>query len=308
MPQSVLDILHQNDFSFSAEIIPPRNGTDFTEVFENIRRLKEAGFHFISVTHGAGGSLRGGTLPIAHYASSHENLTAIAHFTVRNVSREDIENQLIDHHYFGIHNILALRGDSPDGIDATFTPAPNGHQYAYELVEQIAAMNRGEYLVRKNFDPEGPYRKGMPTRFCIGVASYPEDPGAESIEYLAKKIEAGAHFSITQMIFDAKIFEEFYLKIVNKFGHSFPVLPGLRIPVSVKQLERMKNKFGIKVPGNLLNAMREAEPRGKEAMEKVGIEYMKTMIADIRRLGIRGAHLFIMGDPGLAIELKKNLS
>ncbi|RME93229.1 MAG: hypothetical protein D6767_01440 [Candidatus Hydrogenedentota bacterium] len=180
--KSVVEILNENDFSLSAEIIPPRNGTDFHEVFSILEKLKEAGFDFISVTHGAGGSLRGGTLPISYHAQTHFGLTAIAHLTCRNMTKEDLENVLIDHHYFGVRNILALRGDPPDGIGAEFHPVEGGFQYAYELIELIQRLNEGKYLPRKNFD-EGDFRPGIKTQFCIGAACYPEDPKEVRLKY-----------------------------------------------------------------------------------------------------------------------------
>ncbi len=304
---SVLEIIDSKVFSISAEIIPPRNGTDFEEVFQQISQLHEAGFDFISVTHGAGGSLRGGTLPIAHYAQTKENLTAIAHLTCRGVSKEDLENMLIDHHYFGLRNILALRGDPPDGLEAEFRPVPGGYSYAWQLIEQITAMNRGEYLVRKNFDPPDKFRKGIPTQFCIGAACYPEDPPDIRIAYLEKKKTAGAHFAISQMIFDLAVFEQFYSEVVDCWGHTFPVIPGIRIPKNLKQLERMQTKFGIKIPEALLRSMRRAENNGPAAMSQVGENWAVEFITGCRSMGVRGIHFFIMGDPLSAIRVKQQL-
>ena len=191
---NAFDILTQKDFSFSAEIIPPRNGTDFTEIFEQIKLFSQADFRFISVTHGAGGSLRGGTLPICHFAQNTANILSIAHLTCRGVTREDLENTLIDHHYFSIHNILALRGDPPDGIGAVFQKAEGGFSYAYELIELIHNMNQGKYIPREKFDQDTKFptfREGISTNFCIGAACYPEDPVPQNIEYLKIKKKKG---------------------------------------------------------------------------------------------------------------------
>lgn len=302
--KSVTDILNENSFSFSAEIIPPRNGTDFDTVFELVSDLKQANFQFISVTHGAGGSLRGGTLPIAYHAQNNCELTSIAHLTCRGMSREDLENHLIDHHYFGVHNILALRGDSPDGIDAEFTAAEGGFSYAYELAGLIQNMNRGQYLARKNYDKGKQFREGIKTRFCIGVACYPEDAEDIRIAYLDKKVQAGASFAITQMIFDADIFESFYKQVVDHFGRNLPILPGIRIPSSYKQLERMNSKFGIAVPGKLMNAMREAKKVSPEKMVQVGHDWALEFAERIFRLGLPGMHIFIMGNTEPAVRLK----
>ena len=297
--ESVLNILDRNRFTFSAEIIPPRNGTDFETVFNVVDQLRTSGFDFISVTHGAGGSLRGGTMPIAHYAQNAAKVTAIAHLTCRGVSREDLENILIDHHYFGIHNVLALRGDSPDGIGVPFTPAKNGYSYAHELVTQMHKMNQGEYLSRPGFDKDPDKRTGIKTSFTIGVASYPEDSIDTRLQYLKMKKDAGAHFSITQMIFDIDLFAEFYAEVVDAWGHDFPVLPGIRIPNSWKMLDRMVTKFQIRIPRALQKAMRAAENKGADAMKNVGQEWALEFISELYKMGIKGVHFFIMSDaPG----------
>lgn len=305
--KAVPDILRANPFSFSAEIIPPRNGTDFTQVFEHIAELHRGDFDFISVTHGAGGSLRGGTLPIAYHTQNAAGMVAIAHLTCRNVTREDLENSLIDHHYFGIHNILALRGDPPDGIGAEFKPVEGGFKYAYELAELIKLMNDGKYTKRRNFDKgETEYREGMKTRFSIGAACYPEDPDEVNIEYLARKREAGAEYAITQMIFDLDAFERFYARVVDRWGHSFQILPAIRIPKSEDQLLRMRDKFGVNVPPRLLQQMKKAGNRdGKEGMRRFGLEWALEFAERVYKMGIKGLHLFIMNDPASAVELKQ---
>jgi methylenetetrahydrofolate reductase (NADPH) len=304
--KSVLDILNSKKFSYSAEIIPPRNGTDFLEVFSHVAELEKSKFDFISVTHGAGGSLRGGTLPIAYHSQNAYNLTSIAHLTCRGMTSEDLENVLIDHHYFGIHNILALRGDPPDGLNESFKPAPGGFSYAWELVRLIKNVNAGKYLKRSGFDmPEKEYREGIQTRFCIGVACYPEDRDGKDMEHLKVKKEAGADFAISQIVFDLEIFARFFEKCSLLWKDSFPVIPGIRVPTSYKQLKRMKEKFGINIPEQLLNDM-EKVSKSEDSMRDVGIEWAANFVAQIQSLGAKGIHFFIMGNPQHAISVKQN--
>ena len=137
MKRKITEILASKSRTISAEIIPPRNGTETEKTFQQIETLKAANVDFISVTKGAGGSLRGGTLPIAHMIQSQYQIPSLAHFTCRDHGIDEIENLLMDHHYFGIRNILALRGDPPDGQPDYFKPAHNKHTFAYELVKQI---------------------------------------------------------------------------------------------------------------------------------------------------------------------------
>ena len=300
--------LRKKRFSFSAEIIPPRNGVDFADVFQQIESFSQAGFDFISVTHGAGGSLRGGTLPICHFAQNKAGITGIAHLTCRGVTREDLENSLIDHHYFGIHNILALRGDPPDGIGAAFRNVPGGFSYAHELIELISNMNRGRYLVRKGFDQKQPYKEGLSTNFCIGSACYPEDPQDQDIEYLKIKKEKGAHFSISQLIYDTDILEIFFKKAKNLWGDEFPIIPGIRIPHSYSQLKRMEEKFLVNVPKQLLLSMKKAEERSIEAMHDAGLDWAARFVEKAMSWGMQGVHIFVMGKPELALRLKQHFS
>ena len=306
--KSIPEILNETPFSFSAEIVPPRNGTSLEQIFQTIEKLKKAGFHFISVTHGPGGSLRGGTLPISYYTQSHYKLTAIAHLTVRGATKEDLENTLIDHYYFGIRNILALRGDPPTGIGEKFTPTPRGFQYAWELVELASRLNQGKYFKRPYFDKTSKeFVEGIPTNFCIGVASYPEDPYPQNIEYLKIKKEKGAHFSITQMCLSFEDFSLFYKEVYNLWGVSFPILPGIRIPTKIEHLERMEKKFQIKVPPELWRRMYKAREQKEEATIEEGIKWCKELIERYIELGIRGVHFFLLGNPDPAIQIKKEL-
>lgn len=302
---SIINILQKNKFTISVELVPPRNGTDLFAMYEMVETLDNLKVNFLSVTHGAGGSLRGGTLPICHYAQNNFNLNSIAHLTVRGLSKESLENLLIDHYYFGIKNILALRGDPPDNIQATFKPAEDGYSYAYELVQLIHDMRQGRYLIRKNFDKTKGlnYREGVSLDFCIGVASYPEDTDEIRIAYLQKKIDLGADFSITQMILSEKTLFSFIHELQNKYKE-FPILPGLRIPNSYDLLLRLQNKFQISVDKTLLNNMQKASPN-KEDMKEVGLTWASNLIKRLEEIGVSGVHLFIMGDITSVKDLKK---
>src|SRR4051812_18977324 len=182
--QKLTKVLSSQKFTLSAEVIPPRNGSEQGKVLEQIERLVQAGAQFLAVTKGAGGSLRGGSLPIAQTIKERYSLPCIAHFTCRDLSPEEVENQLIDHHFFGIRNILALRGDPPQGIK-DWVPRDGSYPYAYQLTEQIRALNEGRYLERKGFAVDGRER----TDFCIGVACYPDHPNeTERISFFKRKV------------------------------------------------------------------------------------------------------------------------
>ena len=167
MAEKITDILKRK-FTVSAEIIPPRNGAHIFDVYKIICDLKSVKTDFISVTMGAGGSLRGGSLPIANMVQDKVGLSSVAHFVCRDFIPEEIENHLIDHYYFGIKNILALRGDPPYGLEREYKPREGSYKYAYELVKQIARLRDGQYLVRRGYDNESrEFTEGEKIDFCI---------------------------------------------------------------------------------------------------------------------------------------------
>ncbi|MBI3543614.1 MAG: methylenetetrahydrofolate reductase [Deltaproteobacteria bacterium] len=312
---SIVELLKAKALTRSAEIIPPRNGSETDVILRQIERLKQVPVDFISVTKGAGGSLRGGTLPIAQLIKSRFDITALAHFTCRDYTIEEIENTLMDHHYFGVHNILALRGDPPEGKPDHFKPAPNRHSYAYQLVDQIRHLNGGEYIVREGFDKPAAsgeasnpnLRKGSPTSFCIGVAAHPEqEPHDEAVEYFARKVENGAQFAITQMLFSAEPYARF-LESCAKRGIHAPVLPGLRIVTQLATAERMtkKKEFGIKIPQAFMDKL--ASATSKEDGKKIGFEYTLKLCEQLVAAGAPGIHVFVMNDENSAAELLLSL-
>lgn len=300
---SISDILRSKARTLSAEIIPPRNGSEIESILRQIEKLKTVPVDFISVTRGAGGSLRGGTLPIAQIVKDRFEICSLAHFTCRDYTVNEIENALMDHHYFGVSNILALRGDPPDGQPDHFKPAPNRHSYAWQLVEQIQKLNRGNYLMREGYDPSR--RKTMPTGFCIGVAAHPElEPHEDAIKFLEKKIEMGAQFAITQMLFHAEPYSRF-LESCAKQGLHIPIIPGVRIITQAATAERMIKKFGVQIPRSYIEALSKAS--SKEESKRVGLELTHKLCRELLHAGAPGIHVFVMNDENSATELLKSL-
>jgi methylenetetrahydrofolate reductase (NADPH) len=309
---SIEKILKQNRFTLSAEIIPPRNGTESDITFSQIEILKNSNVNFISVTKGAGGSLRGGTLPIAHTIQSRYGITSLAHFTCRDYTIEEIENNLIDHHYLNVHNILALRGDPPDGKEDFFKPSPNKHSYAYQLVEQIENLNKGLYLVRQGYDDVNSneksklqFKQGKPLNFCIGVAAYPEfEPENLRYQYFKLKVQAGAKFAITQMLFSPEPYLKFVDKCLNQ-NINIPILPGLRIVTDYNTALRMIKKFDSKIPQSFLEKLQNA--KSKEDAKKIGLEHTYSICEKLKAQKICGLHIFVMNDAQTAATLLKML-
>ena len=297
----ITDFLKKPEFTVSAEIIPPRNGAEQSKIVHQIDVLNQAGAQFLSVTKGAGGSLRGGSLPIAHVVKERFQLPCIAHFTCRDLTPQDVENQLMDHHYFGIRNILALRGDPPQD-QPDWNPLDNAYSYAYQLIEQITRLNQGEYLQR----PKGPQNtKPEKTDFCIGAAVYPEHPDEkERLEFFRLKVKAGAEYAITQMLFDPEKYARF-LDLCEKNNIEAPILPGTRILTHKKQALRMAERFEVGLSREILDALPEEKTDG---YEENAVEVFYKFTERLKALGAPGVHLFVLSDTELCQSLIKRLS
>ncbi|OFZ21762.1 MAG: hypothetical protein A2X94_15870 [Bdellovibrionales bacterium GWB1_55_8] len=299
--RKLTDVLRESPFTLSAEVIPPRNGSEQAKVLDQIQLLTQAGAQFLAVTKGAGGSLRGGSLPIAQAIKETFGVPCIAHFTCRDLTPFEVENQLVDHHYFGIRNILALRGDPPEGV-IEWKPREGGYNYAYELIGQISSMNRGDYIPR----PGGPGRDGFErTDFCIGAALYPDFPDSEKrISYFEKKVLAGAQYGITDMLFDPDVYARFRDQC-DRNGITVPILPGTRILKSRSQALKMAARFNVTIPASLLSQLPE-EP-GPDSEER-GIEVLLKLVSRLRELGAPGIHLFVISDAQAAVGALKLLA
>jgi methylenetetrahydrofolate reductase (NADPH) len=295
----ITDLLKASPFTISAEVIPPRNGASQADVLNQISSLVESGSQFLAVTKGAGGSLRGGSLPIAQLIKESFRTPCIAHFTCRDLAPEEVENQIMDHHYFGIRNILGLRGDPPTG-QTEWEPRPQSYNYAYQLIEQIRALNEGRYLERKNFKVEERDR----TDFCIGAAAYPDHPEPEErIEFFCQKISAGAEYGITQMLFSYASYADFIEKCARR-GQSVPILPGTRILKSQAQALRMADRFQVTVPKDFLKALPEDE---KTATPEQILEPFLRLTEQFKSEGAPGLHLFVLSDTKLCGQALRNL-
>lgn len=304
--QKLTDVLEQQKFTLSAEVIPPRNGSEQSRVLSQIDTLIQSGAQFLAVTKGAGGSLRGGSLPIAQVIKESFSTPCIAHFTCRDLLPVEVENSLMDHHYFGIRNILALRGDPPDG-QPEWKSREGGYNYAYQLIEQIRNLNAGNYLSR----PHGPATDGAEqTDFCIGAAVYPDYPDERNrVEFFRLKVAAGAEYGITDMLFDPDSYGRF-LDLCEKTGINVPILPGTRLLKTRQQALRMATKFKAKIPAATLEALPDVEGPGAggDDILKYGLDLFVQFAHRLRQLGAPGIHLYVISDTEGASAVLRQLA
>jgi len=300
--QKLTQVLAQQKFTFSAEVIPPRNGNDQGKVLTQIESLIQAGAQFLAVTKGAGGSLRGGSLPIAQVIKERFGIPCIAHFTCRDLNPSEVENNLMDHHYFGIRNILALRGDPPDN-HTQWHAKEGGYNYAYQLIEQIRKLNSGIYLPRVGGPPIAEEREK--TDFCIGAATYPEHPDSEErMRFFEIKVQAGAEFGITDMLFNADAYARF-MEACQQRNIQVPVLPGTRILRSKPQALKLATKFKVSIPSSYLNQLPEKD--SPDSFQR-GLELFLGLTDRLKSLGAPGIHLYVISDTDGACSALKSLT
>ena len=270
----IADKLAQSGHSFSFEFFPPKDDKSAEALLRAVERLRSLEPAYVSVTWGAGGSTRRKTLDVVQMAKSRFGLESMAHLTCVGASKADIDAVLDDIDARGIENVLALRGDPPQG-DASFTPHPDGLAHADELVARIRS------------------RWG----FSIGVAGYPEghieSPSLEAdLDHLKRKINAGADFIVTQLFFDNDAFFRF-VERVRAAGIEAPVLPGIMPITNVGQIKRFTDLCGASIPQRLLDRI-EPIAGDREAVIAAGIDYSTQQCRELLEQGAKGVHFYTL--------------
>lgn len=269
----LLDRLRSADNLFSFEFFPPKKDMPIESVFEAMSKLAAFSPAFVSVTYGAGGSSRDRTIEIASYVKNTLHMEAIAHLTCVDAAPEQIEQTLATLKVNGICNVLALRGDVPEGMD--HTQAFRHYRHASDLISDI----------KKNGG------------FTIAAAAYPElhvesENHEDDIASLRIKEEAGADFFITQLCFDRHAIVDFYER-ADKAGVKAPVVTGIMPIRNPKQIIRMALLSACSIPASLSRIIcRYGE--NEECFAEAGIEYAINEITYLKENGINKFHLYTM--------------
>ncbi len=319
---NVLDLIHGARNSgrtrFAFELLPPLKGDGKESVFRAIDPLMEFDPAYINITchregiterRKADGSVerhavrrRPGTVGISAAIRDRYKVEVVPHLICGGQSKYDIEDALIDLDFLGLNNVLALRGDPEQGA-AHFVPHPYGHTYALDLVKQIAAMNRGEFI-------DGQVEECHHSRFSIGVAGYPEkhseSPSLEAdIAVLKAKVEAGAEYVITQLSYDTQIFFD-YLRRCREAGITVPIIPGIKPLATVKHLELLPRTFGCHLPEALRKEV-IAHAKDPKAVKQIGTEWAIAQSRELMAAGIPVLHYYPMGKADNIIHIAKTL-
>lgn len=280
----VKDIITAQKPSLSFEVFPPKTQDNFEVVSLAADKIAKLKPDFMSVTYGAGGSTSKYTLEIAKNILD-AGVTPLAHLTCVCSSKESILEKLEQFKANGIENILALRGDIPQGED----PDSWDFKYASELVA----------FIKEHGD------------FCIGGACYPEKH-VESVteradlEYLKFKVNTGCDFLTTQMFFDNDAFYKYLLRVRAK-GINVPIIPGVMPLTNGNQIKRSCQLSGATLPDRFKRIIERFSDDPK-AMEQAGIAYATEQIIDLFANGINAVHVYSMNKPHVAQKIKENLS
>lgn len=302
---------------FSFELLPPLKGESIQSIFDAINPLMEFKPPFIDVTYHReeyvykkreNGLLekrsirkRPGTVGICAAIMNKYAVDAVPHIICGGFTKEETENALIDLHFLGIENVLALRGDSIKS-EGHFVPEPQGHAYSTDLIKQIVELNNGKYLDDEMQHP-------TPTNFCIGVAGYPEKhfeaPNLNSdLKHLKEKIELGADYIVTQMFFDNSKFFEF-VRRCREMGIDVPIIPGLKPLATKSQLVSLPRSFHIDVPDELVDAVNKC--KNNEEVKKLGIEWCIMQSKELMNFGVPCLHYYTMGKSAAVYQIAKAL-
>ncbi len=273
----------------SLEFFPPKTEEGDRNLLEKtIPLLKQVKPDYCSVTYGAGGSTRDKTLMIVDRIQREQGLTALAHLTCVNHTREEVGALLDRIHKLGCKNILALRGDPPGG--GAFQPTPGGFEFSAQLVEFIRAAGD----------------------FSTGVAGFPEGHLAcragkhADWVYLKAKVDAGADYVLTQLFFDNADFYEFRDYVTGKLGIQVPIVPGVISILNATQTIKFTQLCGSKIPP-LLRTKLDALGNDEEAAMEFGIEYATRQCEELLRAGVPGLHFYTLNKSRSTIQVLKNL-
>lgn len=309
---------------FSIEVVPPGRGAGLEDLLAAVEAILPYGPSKVSVTDHPAGPPDGAPLPGGGFARSGPRskpgtlgtalalqtafrVRAVPHLVARGADRYAMEDLLIDLHYAGFRELFVVRGDDrfyrdadgayPPARDRNSSARDRTYSCAADLVAHAAALNRGEYLP--------PSEPGKPTAFRVGVAGYPEkhfaSPNKDAdLRRLREKVEAGASYIVTQMVFDTRPYLEF-VTALRGTGIDVPVIPGIKPLTRASQAAAVPRNFFVDVPDGLLRALEEA--RTPEEERRTGIRAAARLAEDLLSGGAPALHFFTMGRGGAARDV-----
>jgi methylenetetrahydrofolate reductase (NADPH) len=269
---------------FSVEFMPPRNDADEDLLWRAVRRLEPLRPAFVSVTYGAGGSHRERTIRVTQRIAEETTLVPVAHLTAVGHSVSELRQVIGSYASVGVVNILALRGDPPGDPNGEWIAHPQGLEYTSDLVKLTKSLGS----------------------FSVGVAAYPDkhprSPDVESdTQFLVAKINAGADYAITQMLFSA----EDYFRLRDRLtaaGIRVPLLPGIMPVTSYGRLMRIRELSGQPIPPELADKLKAVDG-DPDAGRAVGMDHAVRMSEQLLAQGAPCLHFYTFNRSKATIEV-----
>jgi methylenetetrahydrofolate reductase (NADPH) len=264
----------------SFELFPPKTAKGMERLHELIPELLVLQPEFFTVTYGAMGTTRSQTLAIAREIQQRHGIRAACHLTCVGSSRAELDDLLTEMHDAGIRDIVALRGDPPQGQNE-FVPPADGLAHGNQLVAHIR-----QFIARTGREP-----------FGIAVAGYPEKhieatDLATDLLNLKRKVDAGADVVVTQLFFENRNFFSFVDR-ARAAGIGVPIVPGLLPIVSVKQIRRISQMCGCVIPASL-EAELDAAGDDDARAEEVGVRQCVAQATELLERGVPGIHFYVL--------------
>lgn len=275
----ISEILKKHKKGVSFEFFPPKTEKGKQALLTTVKALKERKPLYASMTCGAGGAIQDKSKEAVYMLLEEEELVVMPHLTCLKAQETDIRNLLEEYKQKGIRNIMALRGDPPQGV-SDFDFSKQDFCYARDLVT----------FLKKGGD------------FCIGVAVYPEghiETGSleQDIEYTKQKIDAGADFAVTQMFFDNSYYYSL-LERMRKKGINIPVLPGILPLTNIAKVKEFASVCRTTIPKDIEEKMGSLSLNPSD-MEKCGIDFTIKQCQDLIKNGAQRLHFFTLNKPSV---------
>ena len=295
----IVDIFQNSSPTFSFEFFPPKSAEASERLYHAIGELAPLKPSFVSVTYGAGGSTRERTHDLVVRIKKELDVTAVPHLTCVCHSESDIRSILTHYAEHGICNILALGGDPPANL-AGYHKADDAFQHAADLVGYI-----------KKFNSEADHPDVRGRGFGIGVAGFPEGHPATpnrllEMDYLKRKVDAGADYICTQLFFDNHDFYDFRERC-ELSGIHVPIIAGIMPITSAKGMKRMAElAAGARYPASLLRSVQRAGD-DPEAIKRVGVHWATEQCRDLLDHQVAGVHFYTLNQSDATMRIFQNL-
>jgi methylenetetrahydrofolate reductase (NADPH) len=308
---------HTRQRQFSFEVLPQLKGTGTGKLFGDIDKLAELQPAFINITthHSEyvyreleGGKFertrvrrRPGTIAIAAAIQQRYNIPVQPHLICSGATVEDIEYELLDLQFLGIHDLLLLRGDKARE-DSRFTPTPGGHAHTTDLIRQVQRFNDGYFA-------DGTPIKVPGRRFDFGVACYPEKheeaPNLErDMLYLKQKQDLGAQYAVTQLFFDNQRYFDF-VERARQMGITIPIIPGIKPMAKLSQLTVVPRTFHCDIPEALAREIVKCQ--SDDDARRLGVEWTTQQCRELYEHGIQDIHFYTVSAVDSVVDIVRNL-